>query len=100
MDLKPDVLVVGAGICGTALAIALRDRGLSVLLVERDARVRERFKGEYLQPVAVRRLEKMGIGGILSGAVAAGEATAIRNGDALGVFKTEGLSLAQLGALH
>jgi 2-polyprenyl-6-methoxyphenol hydroxylase-like FAD-dependent oxidoreductase len=78
MDLKPDVLIVGAGISGTAMAISLRRRGLSVLLVERDAQVRERFKGEYLQPVAVQRLEKLGLGQVIDGALKDGEATAIR----------------------
>jgi 2-polyprenyl-6-methoxyphenol hydroxylase-like FAD-dependent oxidoreductase len=78
MDLKPDVLIVGAGISGTAMAIALHRRGVSVLLVERDAQVRERFKGEYLQPVAVQRLEKLGLGSVLDGALRDGEATPIR----------------------
>jgi 2-polyprenyl-6-methoxyphenol hydroxylase-like FAD-dependent oxidoreductase len=78
MDLKPDVLIVGAGISGTAMAIALHRRRLSVLLVERDAQVRERFKGEYLQPIAVQRLEKLGLGSVLEGALRDGEATAIR----------------------
>ncbi len=78
MDLKPDVLIVGAGISGTAMAIALHRRGLSVVLVERDAQVRERFKGEYLQPIAVHRLQHLGLGSVIESALEAREATAIR----------------------
>lgn len=78
MELKPDVLIIGGGISGTAMAIALRRRGLSVVLVERDAHVREKFKGEYLQPIAVQRLQKLGLGALIQGALHDQEATAIR----------------------
>ena len=78
MDLRPDVLIVGAGICGTSLAVALQERGLSVVLAERDSQVRERFKGEYLQPVAVQRLHRLGMGAVLQELLDTGKATAIR----------------------
>jgi len=78
MELKPEVMVVGAGISGVTLAIALKRQGVSVLLVERDAKVRDRYKGEYLQPIAVERLEKLGLGSVLQGAIDSGEANPIR----------------------
>ncbi len=59
--LKPDFLIVGAGIAGVAVAVGLKSRGHSVLLVERDAKPRERFRGEYLQPAAVKILNEIGL---------------------------------------
>lgn len=62
---KPDVLVVGAGIAGVALAVGLKDKGYRVILVERDSETRERFKGEYLQPCSVQTLQALGLAATL-----------------------------------
>ena len=56
----PDFLILGAGIAGTALAVALKKKGLQVLLIERDSSPRERFKGEFLQSYAVKQLLSLG----------------------------------------
>ncbi|MEN9723108.1 MAG: hypothetical protein RJB38_1094 [Pseudomonadota bacterium] len=78
MDHRPEVMVVGAGIAGVSLALALHHRGISVLLIEREATPRERFKGEYLQPIAVERLRRLGLGDLIDAAIESGEATSIR----------------------
>ncbi|MGE3261777.1 MAG: FAD-dependent oxidoreductase [Bacteriovoracia bacterium] len=59
---SPDFLIVGASIAGTALAVGLREKGFNVMLIEREASPRERFKGEFLQPFAVKQFTKLGFG--------------------------------------
>ncbi len=57
----PEILVVGAGVAGSTLAMSLRKQGFDVLLVDRLAKPLKIFKGEYLQPAAVQFLEQFGI---------------------------------------
>lgn len=57
-----DVLVVGAGPAGAALAYLLASRGVSTRLVERHADFRREFRGEGLQPSGLRCLQAMGLG--------------------------------------
>jgi 2-polyprenyl-6-methoxyphenol hydroxylase-like FAD-dependent oxidoreductase len=57
---RPDVLIIGAGIAGCPLAVSLSAQGLNVLLVERAPGPRRIFKGEYLQPAAVKYLNEIG----------------------------------------
>ena len=45
-----DVVVVGAGIGGSALATALARGGLSVLVLEQETEYRDRVRGEWLAP--------------------------------------------------
>ncbi|KAJ9478826.1 Squalene monooxygenase [Pseudozyma hubeiensis] len=58
---KPDIVVVGAGIVGSALAYSLAKSGRKVALLERDFDEPDRIVGELLQPGGVRALSKMGI---------------------------------------
>ncbi|KAK2780697.1 Squalene epoxidase [Onygenales sp. PD_12] len=58
---EADVLIVGAGIAGCALAVALGKQGRSVLLLERSLKEPDRIVGELLQPGGVRALEKLGL---------------------------------------
>jgi len=61
-----NVVVIGAGITGISVAVGLRNQGANVLLVERDKESRERFRGEYLQPYAVKGLHELGLGSIFA----------------------------------
>jgi squalene monooxygenase len=56
-----DVVVVGAGIFGCAIAFALAKQGRSVLLLERWLKEPDRIVGELLQPGGCTALEKLGL---------------------------------------
>lgn len=61
-----DVVIVGAGILGCALAAAFGKQGRRVLLLERDLSEPDRIVGELLQPGGVSALEKLGLRGEFS----------------------------------
>lgn len=70
---EPDVVIVGAGVLGSAMAAALARDGRRVTVVERDMKEPDRIVGELLQPGGYRALGKLGLegqcvggGGILS----------------------------------
>jgi squalene monooxygenase len=56
-----DVVIVGAGILGSALAVALADQGRSVILLEKSLKEPDRIVGELLQPGGVAALDKLGL---------------------------------------
>ncbi|EPS38556.1 hypothetical protein H072_7663 [Dactylellina haptotyla CBS 200.50] len=62
-----DVAIIGAGILGNALAVALAKQGRDVLLLERDLSEPNRIVGELLQPGGVRALHELGLEGCLEG---------------------------------
>ncbi|KAK2766151.1 Squalene epoxidase [Arachnomyces sp. PD_36] len=64
---EADVLIVGAGILGCALAVALGDQGRSVILLEKSLKEPDRIVGELLQPGGVQALEKLGLRDCLEG---------------------------------
>ena len=61
---EADVIVVGAGILGSALAITLARQGRSVILLEKSLKEPDRIVGELLQPGGVAALEKLGLRGM------------------------------------
>jgi len=62
-----DVVVIGAGIFGSAIAVALGDQGRSVILVEKSMKQPDRIVGELLQPGGVQALERLGLRDCLEG---------------------------------
>lgn len=62
-----DVLVVGAGVFGCAMAYALANQGRSVILLERHMKEPDRIVGELLQPGGVESLKKLGLEKCLEG---------------------------------
>ena len=62
-----DVLIVGAGILGCALAITFARQGRSVTLLEKSLKQPDRIVGELLQPGGVEALEKLGLRECLEG---------------------------------
>lgn len=63
-----DVLIAGGGIAGSALAILLGRRGLTVELFERARFPREKPCGEGLMPAGVAVLERLGLAEAVGGA--------------------------------
>lgn len=59
---EADVLIIGAGILGCALAVALGKQGRSVLLLENSMKEPDRIVGELMQPGGVQALEQLGLG--------------------------------------
>jgi 2-polyprenyl-6-methoxyphenol hydroxylase-like FAD-dependent oxidoreductase len=55
-----DILICGAGIAGSALACALRDRGYKVVQVELSDRPLDTARGDHFQCVVVDILERWG----------------------------------------
>ncbi|RXK38555.1 squalene monooxygenase [Tremella mesenterica] len=66
-SLQPEIIVVGAGIAGTAIAYGLASTGRSILLLERDLSEPDRIVGELLQPGGVAALHRLGLQGCLEG---------------------------------
>lgn len=67
MHHEADVVVVGAGIFGCAVAWALGNQGRSVILLEKSLKEPDRIVGELLQPGGVSALEKLGLRECLEG---------------------------------
>lgn len=56
-----DVVIVGAGIVGPSLAVALAKQRRRVALIERDLSEPNRIVGELMQPSGIHSLEKLGL---------------------------------------
>ena len=63
-----DVVIVGGGIAGSAIATALAPAGLDVLVLERQVQYRDRVRGEFLQPWGVAEARRLGVEDALLGA--------------------------------
>ncbi|XP_010454707.1 PREDICTED: squalene epoxidase 5-like [Camelina sativa] len=66
-DGAADVIIVGAGVGGSALAYALAKDGRRVHVIERDMREPERMMGEFMQPGGRLMLSKLGLQDCLDG---------------------------------
>ncbi|CAH2044271.1 unnamed protein product [Thlaspi arvense] len=56
-----DVIIVGAGVAGAALAYALAKDGRRVHIIERDMKEPQRFMGELMQPGGRLKLSQLGL---------------------------------------
>ncbi|TEA11020.1 Squalene monooxygenase [Colletotrichum sidae] len=64
---EADVVVVGAGVFGCAIAYALGQQGRSVILLERWMKEPDRIVGELLQPGGITALRQLGLADALEG---------------------------------
>ena len=55
------MVVVGAGVLGSAVSVALANDGRKVFLIERDWSMPDRIVGELLQPGGVEALRILGL---------------------------------------
>ncbi|MFE3637420.1 FAD-dependent monooxygenase [Streptomyces sp. NPDC059168] len=60
-EFTADICVVGAGPAGLVLALLLLKSGLRVAVVERSRAQQREFRGEILQPGALRLLDQLGV---------------------------------------
>ncbi|XP_071715813.1 squalene monooxygenase SE1-like [Rutidosis leptorrhynchoides] len=60
-DGSTDVIIVGAGVAGAALACTLAKDGRRVQVIERDLTEPNRIVGEYLQPGGYLKLTELGL---------------------------------------
>lgn len=67
MEYVCDIVVVGGGLSGSALASTLAEKGLEVIMVERRKGVEEARHALVLQPNGLEALSEMGVLGDLSG---------------------------------
>ncbi|KAM4633218.1 LOW QUALITY PROTEIN: squalene monooxygenase [Polymixia lowei] len=67
VDPEPDVVIIGAGVLGSAMAAVLARDGRKVTVVERDLREPDRIVGELLQPGGYRALKDLGLEGSVEG---------------------------------
>ena len=56
-----DLVIAGGGLAGSALAIVMARNGHRVLVVEREARFRDRIRGELLLPWGSREAKRLGL---------------------------------------
>ncbi|XP_066235571.1 squalene monooxygenase [Saccopteryx leptura] len=57
----PEVIIVGSGVLGSALAAVLSRDGRKVTVIERDLQEPDRIVGEYLQPGGYHVLKDLGL---------------------------------------
>eukprot|EP00026_Physarum_polycephalum_P006414 Phypoly_transcript_06456.p1 GENE.Phypoly_transcript_06456~~Phypoly_transcript_06456.p1 ORF type:complete len:471 (+),score=44.15 Phypoly_transcript_06456:79-1491(+) len=62
-----DVIVVGAGVVGSAMGFALGKQGRKVLVIEKSLQEPDLIVGELMQPAGVKRLYELGLEGCLEG---------------------------------
>lgn len=60
-----EVIIIGGGIAGNALAAVLARAGRAVLVLERSTMYRDRVRGEMIQPWGVAEAQRLGVHEIL-----------------------------------
>ncbi|MDQ3780453.1 MAG: FAD-dependent monooxygenase [Chloroflexota bacterium] len=59
--LETDVAIVGGGVAGSSLGATLAAAGIGVVIVEREARFRDRIRGEGLHPWGAAEANRLGL---------------------------------------
>lgn len=56
-----DIITIGGGLGSSALAKSMAERGLRVLVLERELKFKDRVRGEYMSPWGVAEVRELGI---------------------------------------
>ncbi|EDV23228.1 uncharacterized protein TRIADDRAFT_63342 [Trichoplax adhaerens] len=64
---NPEIIIVGSGILGSAMAAVLARDGRRVVVVERDLKEPDRIVGELLQPGGFKALQELGLKAAVEG---------------------------------
>jgi len=56
-----DIVTVGGGLGGAAIAKAMAERGYKVLVVERETKFKDRVRGEWMAPWGVAETKELGL---------------------------------------
>ena len=56
-----DVVTMGGGLAGATLAKSLAERGVRVLVIEREREFKDRIRGEQMQPWGVAEARALGV---------------------------------------
>src|SRR5580658_1112553 len=60
-----DLIIVGGGLGGSALAKVMAEKGARVLLLEREQQYRDRVRGEWIAPWGAVEAKELGLYNIL-----------------------------------
>lgn len=63
-----DIITVGGGLGGAALAKVMAEHGARVLVLERETQFKDRIRGEFMAPWGVAEAQALGIDGLLRAA--------------------------------
>jgi 2-polyprenyl-6-methoxyphenol hydroxylase-like FAD-dependent oxidoreductase len=56
-----DIIIIGGGLGGAALAKAMAEHGARILVLERERRFKDRVRGEGMWPWGVAELKELGV---------------------------------------
>ena len=61
MRIETDVLIIGGGVAGSAMAACLTDKGYQVVLVEKSEKPQDTARGDHIQPFVCEILNQWGV---------------------------------------
>ena len=61
MRIETDVLIIGGGVAGSAMAACLTDKGYKVVLVEKSEKPQDTARGDHIQPFVCEILNQWSV---------------------------------------
>ena len=61
MRIETDVLIIGGGVAGSAMAACLTDKGYKVVLVEKSEKLQDTARGDHIQPFVCEILNQWSV---------------------------------------